>query len=155
MKSCDKILIRRAAEQDLSGILKIEEEAFVHPWSQESLEGLLSDRNSAVFTAVKDGTVCGYCGVNTVLDEGYITNIAVARQYRRQGIAVALLEELFDFAGEKPLSFLTLEVRKSNLNAINLYLKFGFKQVGERKNYYSEPTENAVLMTKYFKDGVV
>ena len=102
------------------------------------------------FIAVDNNTICGYCGLNTILDEGYITNVAVLESYRRQGIGKLLVNALIDFANEKNLAFLTLEVRKSHTPAINLYKNNGFEEVGERKNYYTSPLENALLMTKYF-----
>ncbi len=142
--------IKKADINYLKDIVKIEEKVFAHPWSIESIENLLKDRKSAVFVAVSDNEVCGYCGVNTILDEGYITNIAVLSDYRRQGIGNELLNTLCSFAKEKNLSFLTLEVRKSNTPAISLYKKYGFEQAGERKNYYTSPVENALLFTKYF-----
>ena len=85
-----------------------------------------------------------------MLDEGNLLDIAVDEKYRRQGIARKLFKELFKVADEKKLSFITLEVRESSTPAISLYEAHGFERVGVRKNYYSKPTENAVLMTKYF-----
>ena len=84
-----------------------------------------------------------------LLDEGYITNVAVFPSCRRQGVAEALLHELLHRADEKKLAFVTLEVRASNAPAIALYEKNGFQPVGVRKNYYSAPTEDGVLMTNY------
>lgn len=144
------MIIKKADISYSKDIFKIENEVFAHPWSAQSIENLLNDEKSAVFVAVSDNEVCGYCGVNTVLDEGYITNIAVLKNYRRQGIGNELLNALCKFAKEKNLAFLTLEVRKSNTPAISLYKKYGFEQAGERKNYYSSPVENALLLTKYF-----
>lgn len=144
------MIIKKATLENLEDIFKIEESVFAHPWSLESLKNLLEDENSVAFVAVDNDIICGYCGVNTILDEGYITNVAVLENYRKQGIGRMLVNALVDFAKDKSLAFLTLEVRKSNTPAINLYSKNGFETVGERKNYYTSPTENALLMTKYF-----
>ncbi len=144
------MIIKKATLENLEDIFKIEESVFAHPWSLESLKNLLEDENSVVFVAVNNDITCGYCGVNTILDEGYITNVAVLENYRKQGMGRMLVNALVDFAKDKSLAFLTLEVRKSNTPAINLYSKNGFETVGERKNYYTSPTENALLMTKYF-----
>lgn len=144
------MIIKKVSIDYLDEIFKIENSCFSHPWSEKSLETLLNDDKSAVFVAIDKEKVCGYCGVNTVLDEGYITNIAVQKSFRRQGIGQSLLKTLCDYAQEKKLSFLTLEVRKSNLSAVNLYSKNGFNQVGNRKNYYTQPVEDALLLTKYF-----
>ena len=97
-----------------------------------------------------DGTVLGYAGLLVVLDEGYITNVAVCPDYRRQGIAGELLGVFQRFAEGKQLAFLTLEVRESNAPARALYTKYGYKEVGVRKNYYDHPKENAILMTREF-----
>ncbi len=144
------MIIKKATIENLEDIYKIEESVFAHPWSIDSLKNLLEDEKSVAFIAVDNNAICGYCGVNTVLDEGYITNVAVLEHYRRQGIGRLLVSALVDFAKDKSLAFLTLEVRKSNTPAINLYKSNGFEEVGERKNYYTSPTENALLMTRYF-----
>ena len=81
--------------------------------------------------------------------EGSITNIAVHPDYRHQGIASSVLEKLVSHSCDNKLEFITLEVRESNINAIKLYEKFGFEEVGRRKNYYSNNHETAILMTKY------
>jgi len=96
-----------------------------------------------------DGIVLGYVGLMFVLDEGYISNVAVAPEERRQGVADALISALVDRTRNK-LAFLTLEVRESNAAAISLYKKHGFEIVGNRKNYYERPRESALLMTLFF-----
>ena len=102
------------------------------------------------FIAQQNGSVLGYLGISVILDEGYITNIAVFPEFRKKGIASKLLEFLFDFAKQKELSFVSLEVRESNMPAISLYKKFGFENEGFRKNFYTNPKENAIIMTKRF-----
>lgn len=84
-----------------------------------------------------------------MLDEGYIANIAVDPKWRRQGLAGELLEVYCRFA-QAHLAFLTLEVRASNEAAIALYVKHGFVQAGVRKNYYQDPKEDALIMTREF-----
>lgn len=98
--------------------------------------------------------VVGYAGLQVVLDEGYITNVAVRPECRRQGIAGKLLQVFLDFAQGNHLAFLTLEVRASNYDAIALYGSRGFRSVGRRKNYYEHPKEDAIIMTKEFTYGV-
>ena len=89
--------------------------------------------------------------VLVVLDEGYITNVAVRPDCRRQGIAGKLLQVFLDFAKGNHLAFLSLEVRASNYDAIALYGSRGFRSVGRRKNYYEHPREDAIIMTKEFE----
>ena len=96
-------------------------------------------------------SVAGYAGLQAVLDEGYITNVAVRPDCRRQGIAGKLLQVFLDFAKGNHLAFLSLEVRASNYDAIALYGSRGFRSVGRRKNYYEHPREDAIIMTKEFE----
>lgn len=98
--------------------------------------------------AVQDEEVVGFAGLQQVLDEGYITNIAVAESCRRQGLGRAMLSALVDHCRENGAAFLTLEVRQSNAAAISLYESMGFLPEGLRKNFYRQPTEDAILMTK-------
>lgn len=132
-------------------IAAIERSCFSLPWSEEMLLEELDSLNTSCIAAVSDaGEVLGYASLTVVLDEGYINNVAVRRQYRRMGLASALLDVFFRFATANHLSFLTLEVRDSNLAARGLYRKYGFREVGRRRNYYDKPKEDAVLMTKFF-----
>ena len=109
-----------------------------------------------VFLVAEDteGCVMGYVGLMYVLDEGYISNVAVTPERRRQGVADALLDCLEKRARQIGLSFMTLEVRRSNFSAIKLYEKHGFCSVGERKNYYTAPKEDAILMTLEVENAI-
>ena len=134
----------------LDAVAAIEKDCFSHPWSRQSLESELENKTSRFLVAAEDGRVIGYIGMSAVIDEGYLFNVAVDRQYRKKGVGSALVRELVTFCQKRNYAFLTLEVRESNAPAISLYSRFGFVRVGERKNYYSKPVENALLMTKYF-----
>ncbi len=132
-------------------IAALERECFSTPWSEAMLTEVLFDSQASFIVAEsEDGGVLGYAGLQVVLDEGYIDNIAVEPNARRHGVADELLDVFCRF-GEANLAFLTLEVRASNAPAIALYRKHGFEEAGRRKNYYTEPTEDAVIMTRYFK----
>jgi len=134
----------------LAAIAAIERACFSAPWSEDMLaEELYHDNASYIVAEREDGVVAGYAGLLAVLDEGYITNIAIDPAYRRQGVADALVSAFCRF-GEKHLAFLTLEVRASNQAAIALYEKHGFSPAGRRKHYYNHPTEDAILMTLGF-----
>ena len=134
----------------LDGVCAIENEGFAHPWSRGSLENALSDPNAVFCVAIENGGVIGYIGMLFVLDEGYICNVAVSQSFRKRGVGSALIQTLVTHCKKNDFAFLTLEVRESNAAARSLYEDFGFVKVGERKNYYTDPTENAVLMTLYF-----
>lgn len=135
----------------LPQIEELEKQCFSLPWTWEQLMSQLPDDGHEFLAAEEDGKVLGYVGMMTVLDEGYISNVAVAPEQRRQGIADALITELLERAALRALSFVTLEVREHNVPAIALYAKHGFAPVGLRKNYYEAPVENAILMTKFLK----
>lgn len=138
------------AAEHIPQIAALERACFSHPWSEDALRAELWNDSAVVVAAVgEDGTVLGYAGLQTVLDEGYINNVAVDARYRRQGIADALIAAFVRF-GQAKLSFLTLEVRASNAPAIALYEKHGFQQAGRRKNYYDDPQEDALLLTRRF-----
>lgn len=134
----------------LDDVYIIETECFSHPWSRQSLENELNNETSLFLVAKEENEVIGYIGMSIVIDEGYIFNVAVRESYRNKGVATALINELITYGKKNNFCFLTLEVRESNRPAISLYSKFGFLKAGERKDYYSNPKENAILMTKYF-----
>lgn len=142
--------IQKMTKQHLDGVLKIENECFSHPWTRENLENELDNPTSVFYAATGDGEVIGYIGMSAVIDEGYIFNVAVEEGHRKKGIGSALISELVTYCKKRGFLFVTLEVRKSNQSAISLYSHFGFIKVGERKSYYRDPEEDAVLMTKFF-----
>ena len=138
----------------LDEVAELERICFSTPWSRNMLAEELDNALSAFLVALDDdGRVVGYAGLQVVLDEGYITNVAVRPDCRRQGVAGQILQVFLDFAQAQGLAFLTLEVRASNYGAIALYGERGFRSVGRRKNYYEHPKEDAIIMTKEFTHG--
>ena len=134
-------------------IAELERECFSAPWSEAMLtEALFDAQASFIVAESEDGGLLGYAGLHVVLDEGYIDNIAVEEAARRHGVGDALLDVFCRF-GQAHLSFLTLEVRASNAPAIALYRKHGFQEAGRRKNYYQQPREDAIIMTREFDHG--
>lgn len=144
------MIIEKMKDEHLSSVMRIEHESFTHPWSEDSFIAELKKATSHLFVAIEDSEVVGYSVLETVLDEGSLLIIAVDEKYRRKGVAKMLFSELETIAKEKELSFITLEVRASNEGAIYLYESLGFEKIAVRKNYYSKPTEDAVIMTKYY-----
>ena len=138
--------------EHLDDILLMEQQCFSVPWTRDQLAAQMSD-SMYIFLAAEDenGRAVGYVGLMYVLDEGYISNVAVSPSRRREGIA-DMLPELYARAKAKKLSFLTLEVRESNAPAQSLYKKHGYTEVGMRKGYYSLPKEDAVLMTCFLSE---
>ncbi len=120
-------------------------------WSTQGILDTVA-RNGHYLSAYIGDHFVGHGGFTAVVNEGYITNIAVHPDHRRKGVAFTLTRKLVEKAKELGLSFLTLEVRESNLAAIKLYEKSGFQTVGQRKAFYNNPKEDAVIMTYYFKE---
>lgn len=139
-------------ERHLGEAAALEKLCFSMPWSVNMLRGELSSPLSHYLAAVDgSGRLLGYAGMQAVMDEGYIANIAVLPDSRRLGVASALLGALKDFGSAEGLSFLTLEVREHNMAAVSLYHKHGFEVAGRRRNYYRNPEEDALLMTYKYK----
>ena len=137
----------------LDQVAELERICFSTPWSRSMLAEELDNALAAFLVALDErGDVVGYAGVQVILDEGYITNVAVRPDCRRRGVAGKLLQVFLDFARGNRLAFLTLEVRASNAAAIALYESRGFQEAGRRKNYYEHPREDAIIMTKEFED---
>ncbi len=134
---------------DTKAVAEIEKECFSTPWSENALLESMS-AGTHFFVAEKDNRILGYGGVSLVCDEGYITNIAVKEEFRNSGVGRLILTRLINFVRNSGGAFISLEVRTSNEKAIGLYKKFGFEAAGERKNFYSTPTENALIMTRRF-----
>ncbi len=140
-------------EDHLDALAQLEKICFSRPWSRQMLAEELENNCAAFLVALDGEAVVGYAGVMVMADEGYITNVAVYPEYRGQGIAAQLMQVFCNFAEGNKLAFLTLEVRPSNAAAIALYQKFGFEEVGRRKNYYDLPKEDALILTKYYDEG--
>ncbi len=136
--------------EHISEIALLEKECFSSPWSENALSEELGNESSCFIVAVSD-KVLGYIGVQEICGEAYITNIAVFDEYRKKGIGRKLLKSAVDGAKSRSCEFITLEVRESNKSAISLYESEGFEIAGIRKNFYSEPIENGIIYTKYFR----
>lgn len=123
--------------------------AFDDFWKPENLKSELENINSKCIVAKLDNNILGFAGIWFSVDDAHITNIVVNKDYRHKGIGSKLLERLIILAKEQNKTSLTLEVNTKNINAQKLYLKFGFKNLGIRKKYYSG-IEDAYIMTLYF-----
>ena len=140
--------------EHLDAVAELERTCFTVPWSRTALAEELDNALSAFLVALdEEECVVGYAGLQVVLDEGYITNVAVRPDCRRRGVAGRLLDVFERFAEGNHLAFLTLEVRAGNYAAIALYGRHGYRGVGRRKNYYEHPREDAVIMTREFGEG--
>lgn len=142
------MFIREMVVDDLEQVMELEEDLFSVPWTKEGFFTFLMREDTLFLVVEEKGQILGYCGVMTVLDEGEITNVAIRRDRQREGIGQFLMEGLCMLVPERGTRILHLEVRESNLTAIRLYERIGFVKDGIRKHYYSEPVEDAVLMTR-------
>lgn len=146
MKS--NLIIRPMQPEDLDEVCRIEVENFSQPWTKKGFLESINLKNNYYLTVLLEEKVVGYCGMQQVLDEADITNVAVDQSYRQHGIGTFMLTKLMEAGAERGVAAFTLEVRESNMAAIALYEKLGFENCGIRKNFYEKPVENAVIMWK-------
>jgi ribosomal-protein-alanine N-acetyltransferase len=145
------VAIRSAALNDVPAILAIEQQApgAAH-WTAEPYKKLVGS-GGVVLVAEEAGKLCGFVCAKAVADEWEIENVVVAAEFLRRGIANELLRELIQRAAGEAASAILLEVRESNLPARRLYEKHGFHEVGGRRVYYRDPTEDAILYALRFE----
>ena len=141
-------------EQDLEGVLEVEAESFTNPWTREMYAWELQNRSVCHIYVVRmlDCPVAGFCAFWLVVDEIHINNVAMRPRFRGQGIGTALLHHVLDEATRLGARRATLEVRASNEGARRLYQRLGFYVAGTRRNYYSNPVEDALIL---WRDEVV
>lgn len=145
------ITVRQINDSEIDAVHKIEQESFSQPWTKQMMLDANNAEKSVILAAKEDNVILGYATAHYVLDEGYLDNLAVKAGCMSNGVGTKIMQSLIDWCKEHSLAFLTLEVRQSNTAARHLYEKMGMKQVGYRKNFYSKPQEDAVLMTVYFE----
>lgn len=150
----DSVTLKIEPMQDkhAPAVAELEKVSFSVPWSESGLREELDNGNAHFLVAVSDERLLGYIGVHEICGEAYITNVAVFPEYRRLGVGEALIEAATHGAESRGCDFITLEVRVSNNPAIELYKKQYYDIVGQRKGFYSNPTEDAYIMTKYLKE---
>lgn len=146
----DNITITEMKREHLERLAELEKVCFSQPWSYKSLEEELTNDTAFFYVALKNNEVVGYIGLYIVYESCFVTNVAVFPQYRKQGIATALIRRAFLAATSHGTDFISLEVRKSNTDAISLYSSLQFEEMGVRKGYYRNPPEDALIMTRLF-----
>lgn len=139
---------REMLVEDLDQVMDIEEALFSVPWTREGFLTYLMKKDTMFFVVEEKDHILGYCSMMTVLDEGDILNVAVRKDRQKEGIGQFLVDSVLRIAGMQGIKLIHLEVREGNGTARRLYERLGFKEDGLRKNYYENPVENAVLMTK-------
>jgi ribosomal-protein-alanine N-acetyltransferase len=139
-----------SAPDQIDAVLAIEQASFTNPWTREMYHAELENRGVSFCFLAKDaeGLIVGFCSVWRVLDELHINNLAVLPEYRRAGVATALLERVLEHGAASGAQRATLEVRRSNDPARLLYERFGFTVAGIRRAYYTRPVEDALVLWK-------
>ncbi|MEE0061089.1 MAG: ribosomal protein S18-alanine N-acetyltransferase [Acutalibacteraceae bacterium] len=148
-------IISKMNNENATAVAEIEKNCFSKPWSISAIEAELENPNAHFYVLTvednnaADNKIVGYGGMHIILDEAYIANIAVLPQFRKNGFGKAITTQLINNAINHSCEFISLEVRPSNTNAVKMYSLLGFEEVGKRKNFYSSPTEDGLIMTKY------
>lgn len=143
-----KFKIKKMTHEHIDDILQIEELCYgEHHWSRESFLTELNNKISSYKCIVTDTDRCiGYMGIWKIMDEAHVTNLSVHPHFQNRKLAHVLLLSSIDECYKNKIKYITLEVRVSNLKAIHLYEKFGFKSLGVRKKYYQDNNEDALIM---------
>lgn len=140
------MLIERCNKSDLADVVRLERECIECPWSEQNVLAALQNENCIILKATENGQTVGYCGVEVVLDEGNVLNVAVSESFRRRGIATALMTALENSAKSSGATKLFLEVNENNQSAISLYEKQGYAKIAVRRKYYGD--DSAIIMQK-------
>jgi ribosomal-protein-alanine N-acetyltransferase len=137
-----------ASAEDLEGVLQVDEASFTRPWTRAMYESEFLNRETSRLYVLRlpECRVAGYCAAWIVFDELHINNIAVRPEFRRRGLGAALLARALEEGAAAGAHRATLEVRRSNTPALGLYERFGFTVAGVRREYYSHPVEDALIL---------
>ena len=144
----DRIVIQKMSKEDVEEVARLEEICFSDPWSKEAFTEELQLKLAIPFVVKLKEKVVGYTCLWHLDDQLEVANFAVSPDYRSKGIGEKLMKRILSEAKERSCKSIILSVRESNKMAINLYIKFGFVEVGRRKKYYRLPTEDALTMVK-------
>jgi len=140
-------IIRPMLIDDLEAIMEIEVASFSTPWSLQAFKAELKDNEYARYVCLElDDKVIGYMGLWFILDEGHITNVAIAPNYRGKHWGEFLMRSVMEKMMQEGMERMTLEVRESNSPAQSLYSRLGFATAGIRKGYYADTGEDALIM---------
>ncbi|HWI17374.1 MAG TPA: ribosomal protein S18-alanine N-acetyltransferase [Vicinamibacterales bacterium] len=138
------------SSEDLDGVLALEEASFNNPTTREWYEGELKRPDVCFIYVMRtpEHRVAAFCAFWLVLDQAHINNLAVLPELRGRGLGTQLLEAVIAEAAHLGAGLMTLEVRESNTPALRLYARSGFTQEGVRKNYYTSPVEDALILSR-------
>lgn len=136
------------SEDEIDELMQVEQESFTNPWTREMYLAECANPGVSHFVLARDGSgqLIGFCAFWRILDEVHINNLAVRPPYRRRGVASALIEQVIAQGHRLGADHATLEVRQSNEAAVKLYERCGFRVAGVRRQYYSKPDEDALIL---------
>ena len=143
-----EVIIKPLTEEYVDQVCVLEEEAFSMPWHKESFLEMIANENACYLVALVGEEVVASCGLRHIVGEGEITNVVTKNTMRGKGVGKQILLKLLEEGAKMGAEAFTLEVRVSNAPAIHLYESLGFVSEGVRKNFYEEPTEDALIMWK-------
>ncbi|HHX66957.1 MAG: ribosomal protein S18-alanine N-acetyltransferase [Miniphocaeibacter sp.] len=138
--------IRKMVHSDIDAISELERKIFKNPWSYESFKSALNNEYAHYFVVEKNNELIGYFGMLIVLDECQIHNIGIIEEEQNQGYGNKIMEYIINYCKENNINFISLEVREYNFKAIHLYSKYGFKKMSRISGYYTNPSEDGLLM---------
>ena len=141
-----RLSFREMMPEDAEQVERVEKKCFAIPWSRQSFWEEAANENTLYLLVLDGETIIGYAGAWLLAGEAQVTNVAVEPDHRGRGVGTALMEELIRRVKERGIGAMTLEVRPSNKAALALYGKFGMKEAGRRKGYYSDNGEDAIIM---------
>lgn len=143
------VQFRKMNFADVNQVMEIEKEVYEHPWNRMSfINELRHNKYASYYVLIEDNIIIAYGGIWNILDEAHITNVAVKKDFQRQGYGKKMLKYLEKKAYKKGAEAITLEVRASNKAAQALYEKNGYQSWGIRPKYYTDNNEDAVIMWK-------
>lgn len=142
-----ELTVRDAALTDISSIMALEQGSIIHPWTENDIRTLITDKNKNCLVATLGDEVICYIGAESVLDECNIGNIVTAKAHRGHGYATDVMSNLLNILRENGIKKVFLEVENDNVPAIALYRKLGFGQYGYRRDYYGQG-KDAILMSE-------
>lgn len=141
-----RVSVRRAVPSDLDGIREVEDASFAHPWSTEAFAEAMAAPGMDVLVAVAGSDVVGHAVLTAGEGDAELANLAVAAAHRGAGVGEVLLAGAVDVARGRGARRVLLAVRGSNVAAIRLYERFGFRVIGSHESYYEDPSEDARIM---------
>lgn len=141
-----EVVIRDLTRTDLMAVMAIEQTSFSMPWKEATFESLLQRSDADLIAAVADGRLVGYAVCWTILEQAELGNVAVDAEWRNRGVGLKLVQAALERVRRRSAEECFLEVRESNRTAQSLYQKCGFRSIGRRRRYYSNPTEDALVM---------